>query len=458
MVPLGDIDLQREISISSTGVIDRQYERQGVRRVYSASVGGQNNTVAMYQGPGAKEEWEQDIAKYMSVRHPNLVQIRGVANYGGLHATLFHDDMIPLKHFVNLQDSHFSKVYTYAYCCDDFEAASNQFYFTFRRRLFSHECTLWIRRSSSRLCMDLVQANDNPIYLDSLPVRTQRIYSLNTPNTEAEIIESLTLEHYHFICYYFLAFRVTNISSPITRNVGAVICCPSRDRLEDSVEIAWLPNTPFLSPWWDTPSGTAEQITEDGWTRLNSSEVSDTTISLFSFLYPEFWLSQANHIFSRLQITSNFEDYAVTDYIWFQIVISASEEESPAGFLFLCPTEDFRTGPSSFCWPECPAYWSLDPLGVERLTAEEATELGFPSFRLDTIIGRTSWDASVYDGLRQLHKAKGFDPDSQDVARSLGYPLFQLSNEVDVPFAHVDEEDLCAQEDDEDEFSMDLSW
>ncbi|KAJ6522065.1 hypothetical protein B0H19DRAFT_1386734 [Mycena capillaripes] len=284
MIPLGDIDLQREISVNSTGVVDRQYGRQSVRRVYSAKLGGQNTTVAIYQGPGAEEEWQQDIVKYMSVRHPNLVQIRGVANYGGLHATLFHDDLIPFKHFVNLQHSHFSKVYTYAYCCDDFKAANNYFSFTFRRRLS--------------------------------------------------------------------------------------------------------------------------------------------------------WLSQANHIFSRLQITSNFDDYALISSISFELVISASEEESPAGFLFLCPTEDFRTGPFSFWWPECPAYWSRDPLGVERLTAEKATELGFPSLRLNTTGVTRSWDANVYAGLRQFHKAKGFDPDSQDVARYLGEPLWQLSNEMDVPFAH----------------------
>ncbi|KAJ6555868.1 hypothetical protein B0H19DRAFT_1151422 [Mycena capillaripes] len=200
------------------------------------------------------------------------------------------------------------------------------------------------------------------------------------------------------------------------------------------------------------------QNMEDRRSRLNSSEVSDTNISLSYSTHPQSWLSQANHIFSRLQITSNFEDYAVTEYILFQIVISASEEDPPAGFLFLCPTEDIRIGPSSFRWPECPAYWSLDPFGLERLTSEEATELGFPSLRLDTRLGVNSWDASVYDGLRRLHKAKGFDPDSQDVARYLRHPPCQLSNEMDVPFAHVDDEDLCAEEDDEDEFSMDLSW
>ncbi|KAJ6555925.1 hypothetical protein B0H19DRAFT_1262055 [Mycena capillaripes] len=439
MVPLGDIDLQREISISSTGVVDHQYKRQGVRRVYSARVGGQNTTVAMYQGPGAEEDWRQDLAKYMSIRHPNLMQIRGVANYGGLHATLFHDDLIPFEDFLDLQPSHLLKVYTYAHCSHDFEAARNYLYSTFGFWLIYSDCTMLIRRSSGRLCMDLVQVNDYPIYLEPFRAQTQGMYSSNAPNTEAKIIESLTLEEYHDICYYFLGhFRFTNISTPINLNLGAVIFCLSRDRLEDSVEIAWLPSTPILSSWWDTLPGTAKQITEDGWTR----EVSDTSISLYSSIHSQSWLSQANHIFSRLQITSNFDDYALIVTIWFDIVISASKEESPAGFLFLCPTEDFRTGPFSFWWPESPAYWSLDPLGVERLTAEEATELGFPSFQLSREIRTDSWDASVYAGLRQLHKAKGFDPDSQDVARHLGDPLWQLSSEIDVPFAYVDDEDL----------------
>ncbi|KAJ7153842.1 hypothetical protein C8R46DRAFT_897824, partial [Mycena filopes] len=83
-----------------------------------------------------------------------------------------------------------------------------------------------------------------------------------------------------------------------------------------------------------------------------------------------------------------------------------------------------------------PAYWSLDPSGVERLSTEEATRLGFPPLELTTKVWGMSWDASVYDGLRQFHQAKGFNPESQDVARHLGYPLYQLSEEVDPLFAH----------------------
>ncbi|KAJ6580617.1 hypothetical protein B0H19DRAFT_929387, partial [Mycena capillaripes] len=81
-------------------------------------------------------------------------------------------------------------------------------------------------------------------------------------------------------------------------------------------------------------------------------------------------------------------------------------------------------------------YWSLDASGTKRLSMDEAMRLGFPSLNLETTIIGTSWDASVYAGLRQFHRAKGFDPDSQDLARHLGLPLFQLVGEVDAPFAH----------------------
>jgi hypothetical protein len=120
----------------------------------------------------------------------------------------------------------------------------------------------------------------------------------------------------------------------------------------------------------------------------------------------------------------------------FKLVISPTVEDPPPGYLFLCPKEDFQTGSSSFRWPECPGYWSLDPSGGEHLGMEDALDLGFPSISLSTKIWGRSWDASVYAGLRQFHQAKGFDPDGQDVVRHLGEPLYILVGEMDIPFAH----------------------
>jgi hypothetical protein len=67
---------------------------------------------------------------------------------------------------------------------------------------------------------------------------------------------------------------------------------------------------------------------------------------------------------------------------------------------------------------------------------EDATALGFPSISLSTNVHGKFWDASVYAGLRQFNQAKGFDPDSQDVARHLGEPLCQLASEINPLFAH----------------------
>ncbi|KAJ7042255.1 hypothetical protein C8F04DRAFT_1030670 [Mycena alexandri] len=117
--------------------------------------------------------------------------------------------------------------------------------------------------------------------------------------------------------------------------------------------------------------------------------------------------------------------------------IQPATEEPPIGYLFVCPESHFRIGPGSFKWPDCSAYWSFDSRGLERLSPDEATRLGFPSLNLTTRVGGYSWDTSVYAGLRQFHTGKGFDPDSQDVAHHNGYPLFQLSNHAEDRFAHV---------------------
>ncbi|KAJ7750332.1 hypothetical protein B0H16DRAFT_1550332 [Mycena metata] len=69
-IPLGDIDLQRQIRADeirldqSSGVISRQ-ERGCVQRVYSKVEGRMSDTtVAVYEGDTAEEEWRRDIAKY----------------------------------------------------------------------------------------------------------------------------------------------------------------------------------------------------------------------------------------------------------------------------------------------------------------------------------------------------------------------------------------------------------
>jgi hypothetical protein len=111
----------------------------------------------------------------------------------------------------------------------------------------------------------------------------------------------------------------------------------------------------------------------------------------------------------------------------------SDENDIPHGYLFLCPLQDLQgNSPSEFRHPACPAYWSLDPSGAQRLGSEEAERLGFPSFTLGMAAITRSWDDLVYAGIREFHQAKGFDPYSQDVARELGYPLYKLCGKTGI--------------------------
>ncbi|KAJ7928262.1 hypothetical protein B0H13DRAFT_1007651 [Mycena leptocephala] len=465
MIPLGDIDLQHELRLNKgSAVVGRRCERASVRRVYSARIEGRNApmTVAMYQGPGAEEEWRQDVAKHMSVRHPNMVQMFRAASSGGVHATFFHGDLIPYHHFLDLyRHSPVLTMYIRAFCFGEMDGVREYFRSIFQTYLDDRDCTIWIRRSTGRVCADLVPGNFSLGALMSHERPTldqwQQLFSVNVPHMEAMVIDSLTLEQFHAICCWDQSSPWGVSMNQRTVHLGAILVKSGSDwdyldEVVSSRNIIILPHWRAFSRWDRTPA--RGEVIEDGWTRFDSGDVSDNMIQLHMDLPSEqpfeSWLSQANHIFSRRGINSDFTDYGFVQAVFFSIIVSEAVEPCPQGYLFVCPEKDLLTGPSSFRLPDCPAYWSLDPSGAERLSPEEAAELGFPSIKLDIYVLVLCWNADVYTALRQFHQAKGFDPDSQDVARHLGYPLFQLTSAVDALFAHVDDADIDSQEDGQD--------
>ncbi|KAF7364437.1 hypothetical protein MSAN_01104800 [Mycena sanguinolenta] len=76
----------------------------------------------------------------------------------------------------------------------------------------------------------------------------------------------------------------------------------------------------------------------------------------------------------------------------------------------------------------------------------------------------TFWEDTVYAGLCKFDECKGFDPESQDIARELGYPLY----EVCVPASVTTKWKLSVDSDDErnyptyfeEEYTMDdeMEW
>jgi len=225
-------------------------------------------TAALYLGGGAEEDWKQDLSLHSHLRHPNFVQIYATASSSGIRATIFHDELIPFKHFLTMpQDSHFSTVYSLV-CCDlEFIDARRYFKETFQAALFQDDCTFWIRRSTGRLCVDLVPSGTSETLFFSPLARSKRSFHDLIP--EAAAMDSLDLDQYHWLCYWHLR-RIRSLQIPVEAGVklGTLIRAPApSSSQQDLFEVAvLLPDWDMNIAYWCTNS-TIGEIMGNGWTR-----------------------------------------------------------------------------------------------------------------------------------------------------------------------------------------------
>ncbi|KAJ7142441.1 hypothetical protein C8R44DRAFT_865786 [Mycena epipterygia] len=93
-IPFGDLDLRSEIRLDSeSGVV-----------------------------------WKRDIARYSALRHPNFLQLYGISKSCPLYATVFHGDLMPVEHVVDMY-RHSHILTTYIYACLDSEFLGAAMYF-----------------------------------------------------------------------------------------------------------------------------------------------------------------------------------------------------------------------------------------------------------------------------------------------------------------------------------------
>ncbi|KAJ7754787.1 hypothetical protein B0H16DRAFT_737588 [Mycena metata] len=110
-IPMGEIDLQHEIQFDDdSGVVYRRRGQRCARRMYLAKIDGCKTamTVALYHGPNAEQvrppsrhdvtpptglsqAWQKNILMHSWLRHPNFVQLYGVASTSPIYAAVFHD-------------------------------------------------------------------------------------------------------------------------------------------------------------------------------------------------------------------------------------------------------------------------------------------------------------------------------------------------------------------------------
>ncbi|KAJ7617808.1 hypothetical protein FB45DRAFT_214915 [Roridomyces roridus] len=306
--------------------------------------------------------------------------------------------------------------------------------------------TRWIRQSSGQICVDLglyyhgiQEPRSNFALSDFGPNRDNKY----TDTSDARALEALSIHQVHRIAWHEFPTAHINLDKPLDLRLGGIF--RTGPDIGVPIEVAYLPGVSFDVISSDY-HGMSAAVMENGWRRLVSYQSYEESVWLHFEVAPEFdaWISQANYIFKQLQITSDFHDYVYIDGCVLELKIPSSGTKArPDGYLFLCPLDHYFRVPEHsgyFQLPECPWFWSFDPQGQSRLTAEEAEIHGFPTMEMHIKVWGKSWDASVYEALRQLHAAKGFDPDSQELAIHLGQPLFQLSCELEESLAYVDDE------------------
>ncbi|KAJ7649639.1 hypothetical protein FB45DRAFT_1049863 [Roridomyces roridus] len=428
-----------------------------MRKMYSAEIVGLQSptTVAVITGPGAEEQWKSEVARYSNIRHPNLFHLYGITSSGGIHALIFHDDLVPWPpYFCHEYDaSHFFQVFFCISMRTQVHGANQHVQHISGRPLGLGDYTVWIRPSKGALHIELTPPESRANVFD--PV--EKLHALLPPSSSllnpphpSELMRSISLESYHGICSWDLAYD--DWFTPPTgmqTQLGSIVHVPNLadggGKLHEGFQVAAIPGFDDITSFWCTEDthvdgawtlmlleeGTV--ILPEGWIRVDSTCVVDR-YCLCTDVNPTIlkaWVAQASHVFASLEITGNRHEYVFL-HCWRVIMqLSGPVEDLPPGYVFLCPPAYQLTGNGRYQVPECPAYWSLDPSGAQRLTREEAARMGFPQFELDIKMGGFSWSEEDYAGIREFHVAKGYDPDSLHVAKDLRYRLYDLACEKD---------------------------
>ncbi|KAJ7881982.1 hypothetical protein B0H14DRAFT_1491037 [Mycena olivaceomarginata] len=87
-VALGEINLLYETAMSS---------KAHKVKVFTARISGESSLMTVAKYEDELDRWKSDLELYSRLRHPNVWQLFGFAAAPGLHALIYHDELIPLS-------------------------------------------------------------------------------------------------------------------------------------------------------------------------------------------------------------------------------------------------------------------------------------------------------------------------------------------------------------------------
>ncbi|KAK7063360.1 hypothetical protein R3P38DRAFT_2818279 [Favolaschia claudopus] len=453
-IRLGDIVLGKDI-----GGVQRVYGRNVVRRVYRAKIYGWESpmTVTTYEGQekDVNEVWDEYISLHMRLRHPNVLQLFGIMSAQGLYAAIYHDEYISWEQMKQMYSrTPTQQVYFEHFHGNEFKAHGP--YIAFMKNLQylgMRQCTYWFDRSG-KMCIEDTPTLNAQFQTHSVEAN-MTIHSpkyILPPMEASGMIDSLDLKsYYRELIGLGLWWQVRTL--PLARHSTIRPHGVVKDVAGDLQEVAYLQLNHTPAKKWSFQGGNVvypgyfgTHMLLNGWTRCSEKFAEHSQLRDFSFklqlccgspeapqeLFSPF--AQANYITSHLGTECSSYSFIGTVYASYSFTSWQLPESLGEIFLFLPPSRGFFTpNLTRCCFTTEEHYWSFDPSGNDRLSPNEALNLGLPQASLEILVSQIYVDETLFKDLHTFHTMKGFNPDSQEIAKHLGLPLFYFGDEGDPP-------------------------
>ncbi|KAJ7818702.1 hypothetical protein B0H14DRAFT_2601131 [Mycena olivaceomarginata] len=370
----------------------------------------------------ATQRRKAQVLEAQRYRHPLLAQLFGFTCSAGINALIYHDG----RHGDNFSNPENACPIHLGLNWQHFEAAELYWKETTGNNVNDLPGTGWIRLSTGKLCLDI---GDGVKPCSTVWYNLRRYYtSVESPSfklTEDELHTKLFCalnfaEFYvmvassaHGSFVYDLPSSTESITLPSIWISGDWADFKSDQLLANPFPNHVTPNDIYVWPWGDYPLQNDEGM-PTGWIRIEFHAASDIE---------EWWLSQQAYVHKHLQgaIVANVPLYFITGIRFDCILAHQLDGFTLQGtFMTDAPSNKVEVLDGQLAVINPPDaekyYWAFDPAGLDQLTHEIAEDIGLPTPKFTIEPWGLSLEEEETNLIREFHAAKGFDPESRDVA------------------------------------------
>ncbi|KAF7340329.1 Reverse transcriptase-RNase H-integrase [Mycena venus] len=470
---------RRPIYHKKTGALIRHVELVvGTRRVYRARIYKcQDPMTVIAYNDSEFEQRRAEVQKAQQYRHPSLAQLFGFTCSAGLNAFIYHDDIMTISQIQKMHaQSTLASLYIKDQMWQQFYAAQSYWKQNTGEDIDYLLGTAWIRLSTGKLCLDIGDGVERCIDIWSSLARHMSAelpsFKLMENELHAKLLCALKLNEFHAMVTFASSHNSSGNLPSSTKTITIPSICITDDRGDfqshqlltisfpnhlppNDIYVghwnSYLLDNDYVGPWHSGPLH--DEIMPTGWTRVEYLDNPELLLLWMPVqLHGEnnvmkWWVSQRNYVCKHLQCAIGAEEdyqplHLITRIDFVCILDTRLDSFTLQGtfmtnapqhqvylFLFL-PQVELLDGQFTIMNPDDSEkyYWAFDPTGLDRLTHEMAEDIGLPTPQFSVKITGWRGNESTLDMIREFHAAKGFDPDSQDVAIAMGYPLVDIKD------------------------------